>query len=30
MLIRRDIERDFIDAIAAVKLDITVYQTFKE
>ena len=28
--LRRNIEWDFIDALAAVKLDIAVYQTFKE
>ena len=30
MFIRKDIEGDFIDALAAVKLDIAVYQRFKE
>ena len=30
MFIRRDIEWDFIDALAAVKLAIAVYQTFEE
>ena len=30
IFIRRDIERYFIDSLAAVKLDTAVYQTFKE
>ena len=30
MFIRRDIEWDFIDALAAVKIHNAVYQTFKE
>ena len=29
-VIRRDIEWDFVDALAAVKLDTAVYQSFKE